>query len=103
VYNSTSYSGGRSYGRGGGFGRRPSFGPKPVEVGKEYDVEITEISRRGDGIARVQGFVIFVAGGKTGQKAKIKVTSVAPRFASAELVSSGSSEAAQEAPTEKAE
>ena len=29
--------------------------PKPVEMGKEYDVEITELSRMGDGIARVQG------------------------------------------------
>ena len=28
-----------------------SFPPKPVEVGKEYDVAIQEISRRGDGIA----------------------------------------------------
>jgi tRNA/tmRNA/rRNA uracil-C5-methylase (TrmA/RlmC/RlmD family) len=41
-------------------GRNDDFGPKPVEAGKEYDVQITEISRKGDGIARVQGFVIFV-------------------------------------------
>ena len=33
------------------------FGPKPVEVGKEYDVQITELSRKGDGIARVERFV----------------------------------------------
>ena len=42
----------------GGFRRNDSFGPKPVETGKEYDVQISEISRKGDGIARVQGFVI---------------------------------------------
>lgn len=59
--------------------------PKPVESGKEYDVEITEVSRRGDGIARVQGFVIFVAGAKAGQKAKIRVTSIGERFAKAEI------------------
>jgi predicted RNA-binding protein with TRAM domain len=41
-------------------GRNDSFGPKPVETGREYDVQITEISRKGDGIARIQGFVIFV-------------------------------------------
>ena len=35
-------------------------GPKPVESGKEYDVQVTEISRKGDGVARVQGFIIFV-------------------------------------------
>ena len=60
--------------------------PKPVEMGKEYDVEINELSRRGDGIARVQGFVIFVEGAKAGQKAKIRITSVGDRFAKAELV-----------------
>lgn len=60
--------------------------PKPVEIGKEYDVEITELSRRGDGIARVQGFVIFVEGAKAGQKAKIQITSIGERFAKAELV-----------------
>jgi predicted RNA-binding protein with TRAM domain len=68
----------------GGFG---SYGPKPVETGKEYDVQITETSRQGDGIARVQGFVIFVKNGKVGQASKIKVTNVGARFATAELVS----------------
>ncbi|MEW5839557.1 TRAM domain-containing protein [Nitrososphaera sp.] len=71
-----------SYERRGGSG---GYGPKPVETGKEYDVQITEISRQGDGIARVQGFVIFVKGAKVGQNAKIKVTNVGARFATAEL------------------
>ena len=43
---------GRSYGGSRGF-NRGSSAPKPVEVGKEYEVDITEISRQGDGIARV--------------------------------------------------
>ncbi|KQC15854.1 MAG: deoxyribonuclease, partial [Methanosaeta sp. SDB] len=33
----------------------------PVEAGKTYEVEIEDISRQGDGIARVEGFVIFVS------------------------------------------
>ena len=40
-----------SYGRGYGGGSRGfnrDFAPKPVEIGKEYDVEVTEISRQGD-------------------------------------------------------
>ena len=65
------------------------MGPKPVEVGKEYDVEVTELSRRGDGVAKVQGFVIFVQGAKVGQKVKIKVDRVGPRFASATVVTGG--------------
>lgn len=67
------------------YGRRDNFGPKPVEMGKEYDVQITEISRKGDGIARIQGFVIFVKDGKVGQNAKIRVTQIGPRFATAEV------------------
>jgi predicted RNA-binding protein with TRAM domain len=78
----------------GGFRRNDSFGPKPVETGKEYDVQISEISRKGDGIARVQGFVIFVKDGKVGQNAKIRVTQVGNRFATAEIVNGSSDQAA---------
>jgi predicted RNA-binding protein with TRAM domain len=82
-----------SYGQDrGGYGGFRSNRPAPVEVGKEYDVEITEISRRGDGIAKIENFVIFVAGSKAGQKAKIKVVDVAPRFAKAEIIAEGSKE-----------
>jgi len=75
----------------GGFRRNDNFGPKPVETGKEYDVQITEISRKGDGIARIQGFVIFVKNGKVGQNAKIRVVQVGNRFATAEIVNGGAS------------
>lgn len=78
------YGGGRRFGGGGG--RSFDNSPKPVETGKEYDVSITEISRKGDGIARVEGFVIFVKDGKAGQNAKVRITQVGQRFASAELV-----------------
>ena len=73
-------------------GRDHSFGPKPVDAGKEYEVQITEISRKGDGIARIQGFVIFVKDGKVGQNAKIRISQIGPRFATAEIIdgSSGS-------------
>jgi predicted RNA-binding protein with TRAM domain len=82
----------------GGFRRNDSFGPKPVETGKEYDVQISEISRKGDGIARVQGFVIFVKDGKVGQNAKIRVTQVGNRFATAEIVNGATQ---QSAPTQE--
>src|SRR6266498_3999708 len=74
----------------GGYRRNDMFGPKPVESGKEYDVQITEISRKGDGIARIQGFVIFVKNGKVGQNAKIRVVQVGNRFATAEIVDGSS-------------
>jgi predicted RNA-binding protein with TRAM domain len=78
---------GRSYGGGGRRSfNRGSPAPKPVEVGKVYEVEVTEISRKGDGIARVQGFVVFVENGKVGNKINVKVTEVADRFAKGTLV-----------------
>ncbi len=39
----------------------------------------------GDGIARVQGFVIFVKNGKVGQKVKVKVEQIGDRFATATI------------------
>jgi predicted RNA-binding protein with TRAM domain len=77
---------GRSYGGGGYRDFNRGFTPKPVEIGKEYDVDVTEVSRQGDGIARVQGFVIFVKNGKPGQKLKVQVNQVGPRFATATAV-----------------
>jgi predicted RNA-binding protein with TRAM domain len=61
-------------------------GPTPVEVGKEYELEVTEISNKGDGIARVQGFVVFVKRGKVGQKPKVKIDKVGNTFAVARIV-----------------
>jgi len=80
-----SYGSGTRYGGSSNYGNR-SFGSKPVEVGKEYNVQITEISRQGDGVARIRGFVIFVKGGRIGQDVKVKVTSVGEKFAKAEVV-----------------
>jgi predicted RNA-binding protein with TRAM domain len=89
--------------RGGFRGRdeRGGFVPKPVEVGKEYDVEIQEVSRRGEGIARIQGLVIFVPNAKQGEHAKIKITRISRRFAEAEVVGKG--EATSEEKEEKEE
>lgn len=53
----------------------------PVEVGKEYDVKIEDIAREGDGIARIDGFVIFVADTKVGDEARIQIDKVMRRFA----------------------
>lgn len=86
----SSYGRGRGRSYGGGSSRsfnRGSPAPKPVEVGKEYEVDITEISRQGDGIARVQGFVVFIKNGKAGQKVRAKVEQVGNRFATATVVS----------------
>lgn len=69
-----------------GFGGGGRSFSKPVEEGKEYEVDIQETSRRGEGIARIQGFVLFVPNTKPGDHVKIRVTRIGSRFASAEVV-----------------
>lgn len=53
----------------------------PVEEGKEYEVDIKELSRRGEGLARINGFVVFVPGAKPGDHLKIQITQIRDRFA----------------------
>jgi len=59
---------------------------KPVEEGKEYEVDIKELSRRGDGLTRIEGFVVFVPNTKPGDHVTVRVTQVRDRFAVAEKV-----------------
>ena len=56
----------------------------PVKVGESYDVSIDDLAKEGDGIARVEGFVIFVPQTKVGDKVKITVNKVMRKFAIAE-------------------
>jgi predicted RNA-binding protein with TRAM domain len=58
----------------------------PVELGKEYEAEIEDISRRGDGIAKIESFIIFAPNTKKGEHVKFKITRVGSRFAIGEMV-----------------
>jgi len=100
--------GGRRGSYGGGYGRRegrgfgPGFPPKPVEIGKEYDVEIQETSRRGEGIARIKGLVVFVPNTKPGDKVKVRITRISRRFCEAEVVGKGEAKPEEEGETAEA-
>ena len=48
----------------------------PVKVGEEYEVNITAVGGKGDGIAKVKGFVLFVSGAKKGDFLKVRITKV---------------------------
>ncbi len=58
----------------------------PVKVGETYDVEIKSVGEKGDGIARVNGFVLFVPGVKKRDYVKIKITKVLPKVGFAQVV-----------------
>jgi predicted RNA-binding protein with TRAM domain len=84
----------RSFGARRGFRGREGgrFPPKPVEVGKEYEVDVQETSRRGEGIARIQGLVTFIPNAKPGDHVKIKITRISRKFAEAEVVKKAEAE-----------
>ncbi|MFB6119331.1 SAM-dependent methyltransferase [Halosegnis sp.] len=56
----------------------------PVRAGDELDVEIVDIGSDGDGVAKVDGFTVFVPGVETGEHVTVRVEEVKPRFAFAE-------------------
>ena len=62
------------------------FMEKPVKVGDEVEVEVEAVASRGDGIAKKDGFVIFVKGAKQGDHLKVRITEVRARFALGEAV-----------------
>jgi predicted RNA-binding protein with TRAM domain len=58
----------------------------PIKEGEEYEVKIEDVGKEGDGITRVEGFVVFVPDTKVGDEVKVRITSVRRRFAFAEKV-----------------
>ena len=89
-------SGGSSY--GGGYGGRSGGGSRggsgggsgfvPVKEAEELSVIIESVAEKGDGVAKKQGFVIFVPGTKVGDKVKIRIKKVAKKVAFAEVIGS---------------
>ena len=91
------------YGNDSG-GYRPQRSFAPVKVGDELDVKIEAVGEKGDGIAKKNGFVLFVPGVKTGDEVKIKVTKVLRKVGFAEVVGKGTPQAeGAEASSEAAE
>ncbi len=74
----------------------------PVKVGDELDVKIEAVGEKGDGIAKKDGFVLFVPSTKQGDEVRIKVTRVLQKVGFAEVVgkSEGGSESSEESKEE---
>lgn len=72
------------------YGERRSFAP--IKVGDELDVSIEAVGEKGDGIAKVKGFVIFVANTKKGDNVKIRITKVFRKVGFGEVIGEGSGE-----------
>ena len=73
-------------------GGRREFGSRnfaPVKVGDELSVKIEAVGEKGDGIAKKDGFVLFVPNTKQGDEVKIRVTRVLQKVGFAEVVGQG--------------
>jgi|SRR3989338_6190540 len=70
----------------------------PVKVGDELNIKIEAVGEKGDGIAKKDGFVLFVPSTKEGDEVRIKVTRVLRNVGFAEVVgdSQGSPEQADQ-------
>ncbi len=93
--------GGDRGGFGGGF--RHDDKPKPIKIGEEYDVKITDVGAKGDGITKIENFIVFVAGTKKGEECRIRIKEVASRFAIGEKIGSAKGGAETEASAEEGE
>jgi 23S rRNA (uridine2552-2'-O)-methyltransferase len=57
-----------------------------VKIGEEYTVTIEDIGANGDGIAKINDFVVFVNNAKKDEKLKIRIRFVKPHFAFGEKI-----------------
>lgn len=49
---------------------------KQLSIGDEITVEITGTGRKGDGVAKIGNYLVFVSGARMGQKVKARVTGI---------------------------
>ncbi len=73
----------------------------PVKEGDEVEVKIEAVGEKGDGIAKINGFVIFVPNTKEGETVRVRITKVLRKVGFAEVVGQGNYEESQEAPAEE--
>lgn len=56
-------------------------GRRPVTEGQIYEVTITDIGERGDGIGKIEGMVIIVPDTTSGETVKVRITRVERKVA----------------------
>ena len=57
----------------------------PVQIGQQYEAEIIGISHDGEGVGRVNGFTLFVAGALPGERALVRVEHLKKQYGYAGL------------------
>ena len=72
--------------RGRRYRSAPIFQSAPVKEGQEIDLVIDDIGSRGDGVSRIQGYLIFVPRSKIGERVHVRIVKVNRKFAIAEKI-----------------
>lgn len=58
----------------------------PVEIGNQYKVDIIQTTPNGEGIAKINSYLIFVNNAKPGKNIDVTITNTGPLSAEAKLV-----------------
>ncbi|WP_338726755.1 23S rRNA (uridine(2552)-2'-O)-methyltransferase [Haladaptatus sp. DJG-WS-42] len=62
------------------------FLTSPVREGDRVEVTIQSVGKEGDGVAKLEGYTLFVPGTEEGETVEVKVTDIKPRFGFAERI-----------------
>ena len=67
--------------------RRKRYARKcPIEIGKEYEIDITDITPMGKGMGRIKGFLVLIEDTKPGDHVKVIITNTDSLSAEAEII-----------------
>jgi len=72
--------------RGGKYKIKHVEKPCPVELGNELLVNITDVCPNGDGMSKIQGYIIMVPKAKPRDCVKIKIIQVGKKAAIGEII-----------------
>ncbi|MBU0756525.1 MAG: TRAM domain-containing protein [Nanoarchaeota archaeon] len=67
----------------------------PVKEGDEVDVKIEAIGEKGDGIAKIDGFVLIIPNTKTNDQVKVRITKVLKKVGFAEVIGKSAAKLAE--------
>ena len=60
----------------------------PIIVGNKYKVDVDQMSPRGEGIAKIKGFLVFIKNANLGDHLMVKITELNSISANAKIINS---------------
>ncbi|SHH19685.1 23S rRNA m(5)U-1939 methyltransferase [Caloranaerobacter azorensis DSM 13643] len=58
-----------------------------IKLNEIYEVKIEDINHKGQGVAKIEGFTVFIDGGLPGDKCKVKLVNIKKNYGVGEIVS----------------